>query len=71
MKILISNNDNFGGYTGKLVNDNLTIVDLPAPFNVSSSIYTNRDKQKLINLCKRDAKVIFDIDTIDVIDKTI
>lgn len=71
MKILINNNDNFGGYTGKLVNDNLTIVHLSTPFNVSCATYTSRDKQKLINLCKRDAKIVFNITKIDVIDKTI
>jgi len=68
MKILIKENHMFGGYVGRLVNENLTNVKLPSPINIMHRGYTNKDKQKIIDLCQRDAKNIFDIENIEVIE---
>ncbi len=68
MKILIKENHMFGGYVGRLINENLTSVELPSPFNITHIGYTNKDKQRIINLCKQDAKIIFGIEDLEIMD---
>lgn len=68
MKILIKENQMFGGYIGRLVNNNLTSVELLSPINMTHRGYTNKNKQKIIDLCKRDARIIFNIENLEVIE---
>lgn len=68
MKILIKENQMFGGYIGRLVNNNLTSVELPSPINMTHRGYTNKNKQKIIDLCKRDARIIFNIENLEAIE---
>ena len=67
MKILIKENSVFGKYYGCLVNDNLTIVELPSPINMSATIYT-REKENIIKMCKEEAMLLFNETNIDVLD---
>lgn len=70
MKILISNNEMFGGFIGRLINDNNTTVELPTPFNVGATRYTGRDKGKIINQCREEAGLIFNLTELGIIDTT-
>lgn len=70
MKILLKDNESFGGFIGKLVNDNLTSVGLPPPFNVTHTGYAGQDKKRIINQCGKDAKIIFNMKGLEVIDIT-
>ncbi len=71
MKILIKENESFGGYIGYLCNDDLSIYHIPTPINTNVMKYTNKDKEKIINYCKKEAKVLFDINIdIEIVDLT-
>lgn len=71
MKIIIKNNGTFGGYIGWLINNNESIVKLPIPFLISAMKYSSRSKRRIIELCLSDAKEIFNIDSLQVVDETI
>lgn len=71
MKILIKENSAFGGYVGHLADENNCIVELPVPFLVGATRFTNRNKDTIIQMCKNEAKIIFNINNIEIEDTTI
>jgi len=71
MQIVIRDNNQFGGYIGFLSSNGYTPLQLPAPINVSANKYTNNKKDKIVELCKRDSKIIFDTQEIEIIDNSI
>lgn len=68
MNIIIKENEAFGGFIGYLCDNNYCRIELPSPFNVSATSYTGKDKNVIINNCKKDAKIIFNIDNLNIID---
>ena len=70
MKILIRDNESFGGFIGELVDINGLTVELPSPYNVSATRFTGKNKQTIINNCKSEAKMIFNINQLDILDMT-
>lgn len=67
MKILIKENFAFGKYYGCLVNDNLSIVELPSPINMSATRYTG-EKENIIKRCKEEALLLFNETNLDILD---
>lgn len=79
MVILITDNSMFGGYIGRLANDEKSkltgevlyiSVELPPPFNVDATRFTGRNKEKIIEKCREEAKLIFDLENLEVIDES-
>ena len=57
MKILVKDNNMFGGYIAQLVDDDLHPLYLP-DLNTWSSKYANKSISKAVNFCLRDAKIL-------------
>ena len=58
MIIYIRKNAMFGGYRGYIANNNLTIAENKI-LNVSATRYTNKDKNKIIEQCKKEYLFFF------------
>ena len=57
MKILVKDNNMFGGYITQLVNDDLSPFYLP-DLNTWSPRYANKSISKAVNSCLLDAKIL-------------